>query len=105
MNRFPHHVRQVGRPENAGARTGEKSVMKLRTLKQAAQVLAGAATLWVVGCSSSSPNQTVVTVSPATNTILAGQSTSLAASVTGTSTGLTVTWKCTWTTTTTSTDS
>jgi DNA-binding beta-propeller fold protein YncE len=105
MNRFPHHVRQVGCPENAGARTGEKSDMKLRTLKQAAQVLAGAATLWVVGCSSSSPNQTVVTVSPATATILAGQSTSLTASVTGPATVLTVTWKCTWTTTTTSTDS
>ena len=76
--------------------------MKLRMLKQAAQVLAGAATLWVVGCSSSSPNQTLVQVTPPTATVLAGQSTSLTATVTG-NTVLTVTWKCTWTTTTTTT--
>ena len=39
--------------------------MKLRMLKQVALVLAGAGVLSVAGCSSSSPNQTVVTVSPA----------------------------------------
>jgi DNA-binding beta-propeller fold protein YncE len=79
--------------------------MKLRMLKQAASVLAGAAILAVAGCSSSSPNQTVVTVSPATSAVLAGQATSVTATVTGPATVLTVTWKCTWTTTTTTTDS
>jgi hypothetical protein len=78
--------------------------MKLRMLKQAALVLAGAAVLSVAGCSSSSPNQTVVTVSPAQTAVLAGQSTSVTATVTG-NTVLTVTWKCTWTTTTSTTDS
>ena len=39
--------------------------MKVRMLKQAALVLAGAAILWIAGCSSSSPNVTIVTVSPA----------------------------------------
>jgi hypothetical protein len=78
--------------------------MKLRMLKQAALVLAGAGILWVAGCSSSSPNQTVVTISPAATTVLAGQSTSATATVTG-NTVLTVTWKCTWTTTTSATDS
>ena len=79
--------------------------MKLRMLKQAALVLAGAAVLSVAGCSSSSPNQTVVTVSPAQTTVLAGQSTSVTAAVTGPTGVLTVTWKCTWTTTTSTTDS
>ncbi len=78
--------------------------MKLRMLKQAALVLASAATLWIAGCSSSSPNQTTVSVSPAATTVLAGQSTSVTATVNG-NTVLTVTWKCTWTTTTTTTDS
>ena len=77
--------------------------MKLRMFTQAALVLAGA-TLWIAGCSSSSPNQTVVTISPSATTVLAGQTTALTATVTG-NTVLTVTWKCTWTTTTTSTDS
>jgi hypothetical protein len=104
MNKFPHQVRQVGCTGNAGARTGEKSVMKSRMLKQAALALAGAGILSVAGCSSSSPNQTIVTVSPAQSTVLAGQSTSVAATVTG-NTVLTVTWKCTWTTTTSTTDS
>ncbi|HEY1468701.1 MAG TPA: hypothetical protein VGF61_06635 [Candidatus Acidoferrum sp.] len=79
--------------------------MKLRMLKQAAWVLAGAGILSVAGCSSSSPNQTVVTVSPAQQTVLAGQSTSVTATVTGPATVLTVTWNCTWTTTTSTTDS
>jgi hypothetical protein len=78
--------------------------MKLRMLKHAALVLSGAAILAVAGCSSSSPNQTVVTISPSATTVLAGQATSLTATVTG-NTVLTVTWKCTWTTTTTTTDS
>src|SRR5271165_2678212 len=82
---------------------GRKSFMKLRMFTQAALVLAGA-TLWIAGCSSSSPNQTVVTISPSATTVLAGQTTALTATVTG-NTVLTVTWKCTWTTTTTSTDS
>lgn len=78
--------------------------MKLQMRKQAARMLAGAAILWIAGCSSSSPNQTVVTISPSATTVLAGQATSLTATVTG-NTVLTVTWKCTWTTTTTTTDS
>ena len=57
--------------------------MKLRMLKQVALVLAGAGVLAVAGCSSSSPNQTVVTVSPAQTAVLAGQSTSVTATVTG----------------------
>src|SRR5215467_203214 len=104
MNRFPHQVRQVGCPGTPAPVRGEKSVMKLRMLKQAALVLAGAGVLSVAGCSSSSPNQTVVTVSPAQTAVLAGQSTSVTATVTG-NTVLTVTWKCTWTTTTSTTDS
>ena len=79
--------------------------MKLRMLRQAAVVLAGAAVIWIAGCSSSSPNQTVVTVSPSATTVLAGQATSLTATVTGPATVLTVTWKCTWTTTVSTTDS
>jgi DNA-binding beta-propeller fold protein YncE len=78
--------------------------MKLRMFTQAALVLAGAAALWMAGCSSSSPNQTVVTISPSATAVLAGQATALTATVTG-NTVLTVTWKCTWTTTTTTTDS
>ena len=79
--------------------------MKLRMLRQAALVLAGAAILWMAGCSSSSPNETIVTVSPSATTVLAGQSTSLTATVNGPATVLTVTWKCTWTTTVSTTDS
>ena len=79
--------------------------MKLRMLRQAAVVLAGAAVIWIAGCSSSSPNQTVVTVSPSATTVLAGQATALTATVTGPATVLTVTWKCTWTTTVSTTDS
>ncbi len=78
--------------------------MKLRMLKQVALVLAGAAILGIAGCSSSSPNQTLVTVSPAATTVLASQAVPFTATVTGNTT-LTVTWKCTWTTTTTTTDS
>jgi hypothetical protein len=74
-------------------------------LKQAALVLASAAILWVAGCSSSSPNVTTVTVLPAATTVLAGQSTSVTATVNGPATVLTVTWKCTWTTTVSTTDS
>jgi DNA-binding beta-propeller fold protein YncE len=78
--------------------------MKLRMLNQAALVLVGAATFWIAGCGSSSPNQTSVTISPSATTVLASQATPFTATVLGNTT-LTVTWKCTWTTTTTTTDS
>lgn len=78
--------------------------MKFRSIARASFAVLALIPFLIAGCSSSSPNQTVVTVLPVGVTVLPGQVVSLTATVTGNET-TTVTWSCSAKITTTSTDS
>ena len=67
--------------------------MKFRTIKTAAILLLAGAMLWQNGCSSSSVNTVVDTVSPAAATVIAGTVQTFSSTVTG-STTTTSQWTC-----------
>jgi hypothetical protein len=69
--------------------------MKWRTMKTAAMLMFAGAIFWQNGCSSSSPNTIVVTVSPSTAIVIAGTVQTFSATVTG-STTTTSQWSCTY---------
>jgi len=70
--------------------------MKLCTIKTAAALMLASAILGLSGCSSSSPNQIIDTVTPATTIVIAGTTQVFTSTVTG-STNLNSTWSCSYT--------
>ena len=69
--------------------------MMLRKLKTTALLMAMSGSLWFAGCSSSSPNQVAVTVTPASALAVAGTVTTFSATVTG-STNIDSSWTCSY---------
>ena len=69
--------------------------MMLRKLKTTALLVAISGSLWFAGCSSSSPNQVAVTVTPASALAVAGTVTTFSATVTG-STNIDSSWTCSY---------
>ena len=69
--------------------------MKFRTIHAAAALVLAGAILWLGGCSSSSPNQILVTVTPSATGVIAGTTQVFTATVTG-SDNLNSTWSCSY---------
>ena len=70
--------------------------MKFWIIKTAALLMFTGAIVWLGGCSSSSPNQVVDTVTPAAATVIAGTTQVFTSTVTG-STNLDSSWSCSYT--------
>jgi DNA-binding beta-propeller fold protein YncE len=77
---------------------GETVGMKFRRISDCMILVGVVACLWVNGCSSSTANQVVVTVTPASGTLVVTQSVTFTAIVTGAS-NVSSTFDCTYTTT------
>jgi DNA-binding beta-propeller fold protein YncE len=73
---------------------GEMSVMKFRTIQYFALGLLCSAILVLNGCSSSGANVITVTVSPSSETVIAGQVATFTATVGGSTTTTVSTWTC-----------
>ena len=69
--------------------------MKFRWSRIPAVLILAGATLWQGGCSSSSPNQILDTVSPPTAMVIAGTTQVLTSTVTG-ATDINSSWSCTY---------
>jgi len=69
--------------------------MRLQRIKTTAMLLLAGSILWQNGCGGSGPNTVVDTVSPGTETVIAGTVATFTSTVTG-STTLTSTWQCTF---------
>jgi hypothetical protein len=99
VRKKPGTRRYDGRKEIASnTNVGERVGMKLRRISDSILLAAAVACLWVNGCSSSTANQVVVTVTPGSGTLVVTQSVTFTAVVTG-STNLAADFACTFTTT------